>query len=124
MPSRIMAGQSLSFTINLRNAGYASPYNPRAVFLILRSMTNGSEYPLPCQADPRKWYSGEVAWKETLQLPADLPAGTYDLFLALPDKDASLAKRPEYSIRLANENTWDPATGYNNLHCQITVSHK
>jgi hypothetical protein len=124
MPARAVAGQPLSFTIGLSNNGYASPYNPRAVFLILRSRTNGAEYPLTCRADPRKWYSGKVDWQETLQLPAGLPADAYDLFLALPDKDAELAKRPEYSIRLANEETWEPATGYNNLHCAITVAHK
>jgi Domain of unknown function (DUF4832)/Domain of unknown function (DUF4874) len=118
------ASQTIAFSIHLRNIGYASPYNPRAVLLILKSVTNSAEYALPCQADPRKWYSGEVAWNETLQLPSNLPAGTYDLFLALPDKDASLVRKPEYSIRLANEKTWDPATGYNNLHCQLTVSHK
>ena len=124
MPSRAISGQPLSFTIHLLNAGYASPYNPRAVFLVLKNHSTGTEYALPCQADPRKWYSGKIDWKETLQLPADLPAGTYDLFLALPDKDPSLAKRPEYSIRLANEATWEPATGYNNLHGTLTVSHK
>jgi hypothetical protein len=124
MPARAVAGQPLSFTIGLSNNGYASPYNPRAVFLVLRSRTNGAEYPLACRADPRKWYSGKVDWQETLQLPAGLPADAYDLFLALPDKDAELAKRPEYSIRLANEETWEPATGYNNLHCAITVAHQ
>jgi Domain of unknown function (DUF4832)/Domain of unknown function (DUF4874) len=124
MPARAASGQPLSFTIHLLNAGYASPYNPRAVLLILRNRTTGTEYPLSCQADPRKWYSGKIVWNETLQLSSDLPGGTYDLFLALSDEDPSLAKRPEYSIRLANEETWEPATGYNNLHCSITVSHK
>jgi hypothetical protein len=124
MPSHAAAGQPLSFVIHLRNTGYASPYNPRTVFLVLRNHSSGAEYTLPCQADPRKWYSGKTDWKESLQLPADMPDGTYDCYLALPDKDPSLSKRPEYSIRLANEDTWEPSTGYNNLHCAIIVAHK
>jgi hypothetical protein len=118
------ASQTLTFAIHLVNTGYASPYNPRTVTLIFRNHTSGAEYTLPCQADPRKWYAGKINWKETLQLPADLPVATYDVYLALPDHDPSLAKRPEYSIQFANQDTWEPATGYNNLHCAITVAHK
>jgi hypothetical protein len=124
MPSHAAPGQPLSFVIHLRNTGYASLYNPRTAFFVLRNHSSGAEYTLPCQADPRKWYSGKIDWKESLQLPAGIPDGTYDCYLTLPDKDASLSKRPEYSIRLANEDTWEPATGYNNLHCAITVAHK
>jgi hypothetical protein len=50
-----------------------------------------------------------------------MPAGKYDLLLAFPDKYPSLAKRPEYSIRLANEDCWEPITGYNDLRVAVTV---
>ena len=48
-----------------------------------------------------------------------MPAGQYQLLLELPDP--LLANRPEYSIRLANEGTWDAVTGLNNLNATITV---
>src|SRR5260221_4762918 len=39
-----------------------------------------------CQADPRTWFSGDFEWKGSLQLPAALPPGKYDLFLDFPDR--------------------------------------
>ena len=43
--------------------------------------------------------------------------------LNLPDTSNNniIANRPEYAIRLANENTWEAATGYNNLNHTLTV---
>jgi hypothetical protein len=42
--------------------------------------------------------------------------------LKLPDSNATLSTRPEYSVQLANLNTWENATGYNNLQHTITVN--
>ena len=50
-----------------------------------------------------------------------MPKGAYDLFLSLPDAASTLAGRPEYAIRLANTNIWEPATGYNNLNATVTI---
>ncbi len=120
-PRRAAAGRSLSFALLMTNAGYASPYNPRPVFLILRNHGTGSELALPCTADPRKWFSGDFEWDGTVQLPAGMAAGTYDLLLDLPDAYPSIARRPEYSIRLADEDCWEEKTGYNNLHVSVMV---
>jgi len=35
---------------------------------------------------------------------------------------SSLATVPEYSIRLANTNRWEPSTGYNSLQATLTVT--
>jgi len=120
-PATAIAGHSFSFNIQLQNAGYASPYNPRMVLLIFRNQENGNEIAVTCKADVRTWFSGEVVWRETLQLPAGMPAGKYNLFLHFPDKYPSIAKRPEYSIRLANEDCWETNTGYNRLNYTLTV---
>ena len=120
-PASVKSKGSLPFTIRLRNVGYASPYNPRAVSIVFRNAGNGKEIVLPCQADPRKWFSGDIEWKETLQLPAGMPPGEYQLFLSFPDKYPSLAGRPQYSIRLANEDCWEAATGYNKLGVSLTL---
>lgn len=121
-PAHTVAGRTFPFTIRLSNAGYASPYNPRPVSMIFRNRDNGREIALPCQADPRTWYSGDFEWKGSLQLPAVMPPGKYDLFLSFPDKYPALAARPEYSIRLANEACWEANTGYNKLGFTLTVS--
>jgi hypothetical protein len=121
LPARVPSGGALAFTIRLRNIGYASPYNPRAAFLVFRNTATGKEIILPCRTDPRKWFTGDIEWKETLRLPAAMSPGEYQLFLNFPDKYPSLAGRPEYSIRLANEDCWEATTGYNKLGVSLTV---
>lgn len=54
-------------------------------------------------------------------LPANLPAGEYDLLLHLPDATSGLQGRPEYAIRLANQNIWEASTSYNNLQTILKV---
>ena len=56
----------------------------------------------------------ESAW--TVAAPAGLKAGqSYKLHLRLPDPSSRLATDERYSIRLANNNVWDPTTGRHNL---------
>ncbi|MHA4810281.1 DUF4832 domain-containing protein [Flavitalea flava] len=120
-PTEAVAGHSFSFSMQIRNDGYASPFNARPLQLILRNQDNGKELTLPCQADLRTWFSGNITWKETLKLPGDMPPGKYELLLALPDPYPSLTKRPAYCIRLANEDCWEMNTGYNKLNFVLTV---
>lgn len=120
-PAKAAAGGRFTFTIKLRNAGYASPYNPRPVNLIFRNKATGAEYPITTHADPRTWVSGDLTWTDTLRLPVEIAPGSYELLLALPDKSGRLSSNPAYSIRLANADCWEPATGYNRLGCTIAV---
>jgi len=55
-------------------------------------------------------------------IPAATPAGTYAVYLNLPDPAGSIRNRPEYSIRLANKDVWEDATGYNSLLHKVTIS--
>ncbi|HEY4334870.1 MAG TPA: DUF4832 domain-containing protein [Puia sp.] len=120
-PATAAAGKPFSFTVQLDNAGYASPYNPRPVVLVFRNKTTGKEVAVATHADPRTWFSGSNNWSESLTLPADLPAGKYELLLSLPDPYASLAANPQYHLRLANKDAWEPATGYNRLAVNVVV---
>jgi sugar lactone lactonase YvrE len=47
--------------------------------------------------------------------------GTYQLALWLPDPAADLQDNSAYSIRLANQNVWDGANGYNLLDSTIAI---
>ncbi len=120
-PLTVNSGGKLVFNLNLKNVGYASPYNERPAQLILRNSTTSEIIVLTINTDVRKWYSGEIAISDSLALPASLPAGTYDLLLNMPDKYSSIAQRPEYSIRCANSDVWEASTGYNKLNCSIEV---
>ena len=120
-PSKLKAGESFSFSVKMENKGYASPYNPRPIELVFRNQQTGKEYFINGKADIRFWVTGKIEWKETVRLPADVPAGKYEILLNLPDKYPALRGRPEYSIRLANQNTWEEKTGYNKLNHFISV---
>jgi Domain of unknown function (DUF4832)/Domain of unknown function (DUF4874) len=115
------AGKQFAFTLNLENAGYASPYNERQVKLILRSQDGAKMYTYDIATDIRKWYSGAVKLEVKIITEAAMAKGKYDLLLYMPDKYSSIAARSEYAIRLANDNVWEEATGYNKLNATVTV---
>ncbi|ULQ54583.1 DUF4832 domain-containing protein [Flavihumibacter fluvii] len=121
MPTTGKAGMAFQFSINLVNKGYAAPFNPRTVELVLRNTSTLKNYRIPCKVDVRSWFTGAIEWKENILLPETLPAGRYELLLNLPDQYASISGRPEYSIRLANEGVWEESSGYNKLNHTITI---
>lgn len=113
---------SLAVQIHLENTGYAAPYNPRLVQLILRNTSSGQVYTLNFNTEVRKWLTGAITLQQTFALPNGITPGNYDLLLNLPDQYTTLRTKPAYSVRLANENTWEDATGYNKLNYAITVN--
>ena len=116
------AGMQLPLQINLRNDGYASPFNPRVAKLVMRHQNGGQEFIYDLSTNVQKWFSGNIKISEMVQMDNTMPGGQYDLYLYLPDKYESLAKRPEYAIRLANKDLWDAATGYNKLNVTVTIN--
>jgi hypothetical protein len=121
-PAEAAAGGVFEGSLLVANDGFASPYNPRGVELVLRHRGSGRETVLPLAEDPRRWGGGE-AHRVAIRtpLPASLAEGSYELLLSLPDPAPKLRLRPEYSIRLANRGTWEPATGYNRLLASVEV---
>ena len=116
-------GTAFSLSLNVENRGWAAPYNPRPVEVVLRHTSTGDRYVARLADDPRFWGAGEnVALTVEAGLPADLPEGDYDVLLNLPDGRRSLYERPRFSVRLANEGVWEEATGYNDLGVTLAVS--
>ena len=98
-------------------------YNPRNVKLILRSTKDKTEYEVTLPDDPRTWKPlHNASVNRTIALPTNIPAGSYQFFLFMPDPEKSIASRPEYAVRLANDKIWESATGYNNLGINIEIS--
>jgi hypothetical protein len=120
-PKSAEPGKSFSISLNIENKGYASPYNKRPIYLVLRSKSDASEHKIAMNADVRTWYTGTHNISENITLPSNLKAGSYQLFLFFPDSYASISNRPEFAIRLANENLWEESTGYNNLNIVFDV---
>ena len=121
-PHAAARGGPLTVTITLRNEGWAAPFNPRKLELVLRRQGGPGTYRFPMADDPRYFLPGPPfsVWHSVV-LPRDMPAGNYDLLLSLPDPAPTLTARPEYAIRLANSDVWEAATGLNKLLHTVTV---
>jgi hypothetical protein len=116
-------GNILTVNLKFKNVGFAGPFNERKAYIVLKNTTTNATHSIALEADPRTWLpSNNITINENLTLPAGVTPGSYKLYLHLPDLDASIANRPDYAIRFANENMWDSATGYNNLNFVTTVS--
>lgn len=128
LSSAANAGGTMRVRFSLKNLGWAAPYNPRGLELILRNTATGALTSIDLRRqrqspyDPRYWFAGQtITLDTTVTLPASMGDGTYEALLNLPDPTSTLHDRPEYSIQLANTNVWESSTGYNDLHTTITV---
>ena len=116
------AGEKWEAAFALINRGFAAPMNKRGLELIFVNAADASQkYVFPQTEDPRFWLPGEHIFTLSCMLK-DVPAGEYKLYLNLPDPYPSIHDNPRFSIRLANENMWDDATGYNYL-TTVTVEN-
>ena len=121
VPPTIEPGGTLSLNIRLNNEGFAAMYNPRPVYVVL--LREGTRYVVPVTGiDPRRWAPGqEQTINVSLNLPANVPPGTYQLGLWLPDASSSLRNSPAYAVRFANTDVWDPDSGINILTSNLQV---
>lgn len=119
LPTQLTQRDTLTLDLTLINEGFAAPYNPRLVELLLRSAADGSVYrvDVSAQFDPRFLLpdDGAVTVTFVAGIPQDMPLGDYALLVNLPDPEPRLYGRPEYAIRLANVGVWEGATGFNRI---------
>lgn len=117
------AAETLNVNINLYNRGFASLYNERNVYLVLRNISTNDEYRVALTVDPRTWEANDnqININETIALPSDIINGQYQLFLHLPDSGIDINSRPEYAVRFANDDVWEASTGYNDLKTTVTI---
>ena len=122
LPSAADAGSSVSVKLNIKNVGYAPLYNERHAYIVLKNGTK--TYPIQLASDPRRWLPNGVVTTidENITIPTNVPAGTYQMYLYMPDKYASLASNPKYAVRFANSNVWESTTGMNKLNASIVIS--
>jgi hypothetical protein len=135
-PGEARPGQVIPMRLELRNTGFAAPFNPRGLELVLRHTNSGQKFfaELSRDTDARRWLPGTNHFADAqLALPPDLPPGGYELLLHLPDPTPTLYGLAHYSIRLANSTAlsgggaplgsiWEPATGYHRLGHTLVVN--
>lgn len=125
LPQAVALESTLNVTINLKNIGFATPFNERKAYVVLKHITTNQVYSILLNSDPRKWFGpNTITISQNLTLPTNLTTGNYKMYLSLPDHEASLANRPEYAIQLGNTNVWESVTGLNNLNHTINVTAK
>ncbi|WP_299036892.1 DUF4832 domain-containing protein [uncultured Pseudokineococcus sp.] len=104
--------------VDVRNDGWAAPYNERPVHVVLEGARGA--FALDTGVDARTWAAGTTS---TVSVPlCGVPTGRYALHLHLPSGDAGTAGNPDFSVRLAAEGTWEPATGWNDLQQEVVVT--
>ena len=115
-------GSVLDVEVALSNRGFAPLYNARGVEFVLRNSESGALFVFPQNADPRTWKPGQRhVLRGQLDLPENLPIGTYTLCLFLPDPSPRLRWDPRYAYRMANGDMWDAEHGLNALVSGITI---
>ncbi len=120
--SSVAQGAQMTVQMNIKNVGFAPLYNFRKARIVLK---NGSyTKSIALKSDPRTWKPNGVITNidEKIDIPADMPTGTYQLYLHLPDTGKLLKNKPAYAIRFANKNMWDEATGMNNLNASVKIT--
>ena len=122
LPDQVTAGAKANISIKIKNVGYAPLYNERPAYIVLK--LGNTSYKIKLQSDPRTWLPNGVVTtiNEQITIPANLPSGTYQLYLYLPDKYASIADNPAYAVRFANSGVWEASTGMNKLNASVVVS--
>jgi hypothetical protein len=122
LPNSVALGTQMTLSLKIKNTGFSVPYNERHAYIVLKNLTTNQVFPILMATDPRTWLGpNEMTITESLNLPANITAGNYKMYLSLPDDSASLAAKPEFAIRLANDNVWESTTGYNSLNQTLVV---
>lgn len=132
-PQKTKAGAEIEIALNLANEGWASPFNRRPVFLVLRNAAVQTDVRMIelKDFDPRQWHA-QTTISLVTKAKIDAPPGAYDLYLYLPDAalDINFCAKDDcdpadYAIRLANLGMWEvvngKATGFNNLKHRLVV---
>ena len=109
------AGEPMRIVLKLHNEGFAPAMNPRDAELVLTDASGKVLKTWPLDSDPRYWMPNEkITIDQTIELPSGI-SGEVTLSLNLPDPCENLRSNPLYSIRMANDGTWDEKTGFNTL---------
>lgn len=113
---------SFQLSTVIENVGFAPVYNIKNSFLVFKSVGDGTLYKKALSFDVRKVEpSANYELIESVSL-SGIPSGKYKMYLKIEDSYETLADRPEYSIQLANSNTWEPTEGFNDLQHTLTIN--
>lgn len=112
----VIRGGELKTSIDIENVGFGNITNTQKITYILKS-SDGTAYELSPETDfdPKTILSQQVTTiSNTLVIPDDIPAGTYDLYIRISKYGDFKTDNNYRCIRFANTaSQWDSAKGSN-----------
>jgi hypothetical protein len=123
LPESVKPGATLELEFSIKNVGFGELFNPRHIEIVLRHTKTGSEEVAVLGEEPRFWGAEQTSTVHTfLSVPNSLPDGQYTLGIRMPDLAPTLHDDPRYTIRFANENTWEASSGTNVITNDLRIS--
>ncbi|KAI0240051.1 hypothetical protein LSAT2_009248 [Lamellibrachia satsuma] len=121
LPTNMEQEGKFCFHLELENMGYAAPFKQKTLSIMLRNKTSGQLYSADLNTNVMTWLPGKTIVIDTAaNTPTDIPAGTYEMLLAIKDKAAP--QHSDFNILLANDNDVpERRKGLNNLKHDVTV---
>lgn len=119
----VAPGSAFTFELDVTNKGFAAPMNRRIHEVVLRKTDNPDEiWKADLPVDMRFWLAGDtIRLRHQIRVPDAIPDGTYEVLMNYADPMPLLRYRADFSIRMANDGLWEPATGFNLLNHQVVV---
>jgi hypothetical protein len=119
LPTVIRDNEAFNIAFTVENRGWAPAYKERPIYLVVTNAATGDAVTSVALSgvDIRRWKPGQsvtVTRSVQVDLPAN-PPSEMGLALWLPDAEPGLQSRSEYSLRFANDGTWDSTRGWNVL---------
>ncbi len=102
-PSTATRGAALNVPVNLRNTGWARVFSHRLLYVTLKK-SGASD--IDCKAQPLSTLPSQATKTYSMTASCTIPGGAtpgvYNIYIKMPDANASIANRPEYMIQPAN----------------------
>lgn len=124
LPGKIAEGEDLHLKIEMTNRGYAPLYNEKVTILQLKNVESNEIHAIDLPVDIRDCKPNGILAIDTAVKLVAVPEGTYQLYLKIADRSEQLRSRVEYSIRLANKDTWVQEEALNDLKHELEIVTK
>jgi hypothetical protein len=101
-------GTTVDFAVDLRNVGWSRILSPRKLVVTLTDRSTGAL--LTGSAGDMRFLPSQANSSTRVVVPVTVPsAGTYDVYVGMPDVWPGTKNNPDFAVRFANAD--DPAAG-------------
>lgn len=110
----VEAGKQLQCQLSIENTGFANPIRPLKAEVLLEK--DGNYIQTEVNLDPTQWHSCTTTEIPlTLQLPGDLDAGKWQVYLRLSIGNQGIDESAMRTVQFANEDIWNAMLGANQI---------